>query len=73
MQSENTIKRLAMLLIVLASLVLAACSSRPARTARSTGKYDPATQIEMLRELRDKGLITDDEFDQKKKRILERN
>jgi hypothetical protein len=34
--------------------------------------YDPSAQIEQLKELRDKGLLTDAEFQEKKQRLLER-
>jgi len=67
-----------------AILALAGCSesastvSQPSPASAEYGEppvvehYDPADQIEQLRQLHAKGLITDDEFETKKRRLLER-
>lgn len=44
----------------------------PALAAKSDTGADPLTQIERLKQLRDRGVITDEEFERKKKELLER-
>lgn len=44
----------------------------PAAPATGAAVRDEATQLQKLRELRDKGLITESEYDKKRKEILDR-
>jgi hypothetical protein len=66
-------RRLFSVTVLTAVLAGYGCSSYATRQSHAGGGYDPGQQVEMLRELRDKGLLTEAEFEAKKKRVLERN
>lgn len=46
-------------------------AAAPATRQTSSGK-DEAAQLQILKELRDKGLITEEEYEKKRKEILDR-
>lgn len=83
-RSPNGAAAAATLAAVFAIATLAGCSDRapipvqprqtPAGRAPDSGveRYDRSQQVEQLRQLRDSGLITEEEFEAKKKRVLER-